>query len=51
MMQWKIEDFLQNLSKFKLIKFKMDKKFTQPIFKLVKFKYENTIIYTLKHEI
>jgi hypothetical protein len=49
--EWKFEDFLQNSSKFKLVKFKIDENFTQSIFKLVKFKSRNTIQYTLKHEI
>ncbi len=43
MMQWKFEDFLQNSSKFKLVKFKMDDFFTQLKFKLVKFKSKNSI--------
>jgi hypothetical protein len=51
MMQWKFEYFLQNSSKFKLVKFKMDENFTQLKIKLVKFKSTNTINYTLKHEI
>jgi hypothetical protein len=50
-MQWKFEDFLQNSSKFKLVKFKMDEKFKQSIFKPVKLKSGNTINYILKHEI
>jgi hypothetical protein len=51
MVQWKFKHFLQILSKFKLVKFKIDENFTQSIFKLVKFKYGNTTNYTLKHEI
>jgi hypothetical protein len=51
-MQWKFGDFLPNSSKFKLTEFKMDEKrereITQLKFKLVEFKYGNTINYTLK---
>jgi hypothetical protein len=50
MMQWKFEDFMQNSSKRKLVELKMDEKFTQLIFKLMKFKSQTTINYTLKHE-